>query len=170
VEAVGATLLIADIAFYFAMSRPLRSQIASEQQRYTQLRQGVRDQQFRVDRLEKFKAEMPSAGQWLTDFADAHTPSDRRGLSAAAHLIRQAASDSGVRVSTVGFHPDMKHNDPFEPLGLEVQSQGSYPDLIKFAHNLETANNLILIRQFSLVADDKGAIGLRLMGDFYLTP
>jgi len=170
VEAFGVALVVLDIAVYWAVYRPLGALMAKEQQRYTQLRQGLREQQVRVDRLEKFKAAMPEAGKRLEDFTDRHTPSRRRGYSSAAHLIRQAQDAAGVRVSTVGFRPDTKHKDPFEPLGLEIQSQGSYAGLLKFAHALETADDFILIRQFTLAADDKGAVGLRLVADFYSTP
>jgi hypothetical protein len=170
VEAIAVALLVADAAFYFGVYRSLGSETASEQQKYMHMRQGWRDRQALVDRLEKFKRDFPSTVQWLADFAKAHTPSDRQGFSTAANLIRKAASDAGVQVATVGFHSDPKHKDPFEPLGLEVRTQGSYPGLIKFAHSLETADDFILVRQFGFATDDKGAISLRLVGDFYLTP
>jgi hypothetical protein len=41
---------------------------------------------------------------------------------------------------------------------------------LKFAHGLETANDLIVIRSFTLAEGDNGALELRLATDLYLTP
>jgi len=169
-ETAGLGLVVLDVALYFAVYRPLGSQVASEQQRYAEARQTAREEQVRVDRLKKYQAALPQAGKRLEDFSSNHAPSRRRGFSAAAHLIRRVADAAGVQPPTVAYRLDTKHHDPLERLGLEISAAGRYRDLLKFAHALETANDFILVREFSFAPGDNGALSLRLVADLYLTP
>ena len=169
IEVVGLGLVALDVAFYLAAYRPLGSMIAAEQQQYSVARERVRDQQARVARLEKFQAALPQAGEWLGDFRDHRTSPRRRGYSTAAHLVRKLADAAGVQPPSVIYRPPA-HNNPLERLGLEINTGGSYPGLLKFAHALETANDFILIREFNWAAGENGMLSLRLVADLYLTP
>jgi Tfp pilus assembly protein PilO len=170
VEAAGLGLVILDVVLYFAVYRPLGNMVASEQQRYSDVRQMVREQQIRVDRLEKYQAALPEADKRLEDFTSNHTPPRRRGFSTAAHLIRQVADASGVQPASVAYRLETTHHDPLERLGLEINVTGPYTGLLKFAHALETADDLILIREFSFAPGENGALSLRLVVDLYMTP
>jgi len=170
VEAAGLGLVVLDVVLYFAVYRPLGNMMASEEHRYSGARQRVREEQVRVDRLEKYQAALPQAGKRLEDFTSNHAPSRRRGFSAAAHLIRQVADASGVQPPSVAYRLDTKHHDPLERLGLEISAMGSYTGLLKFAHALETAHDFILVREFSFAPGENGVLSLRLVADLYLTP
>jgi Tfp pilus assembly protein PilO len=170
IKVAGLGLVALDIVIYLAVYRPLGGKIAAEQQRYSRERERVRDQQARVSRLEEFQAALPQAGEQLKDFRDRRTSPRRRGFSTAAHLVRKVADAAGVQPPSVTYRLDAAHNDPLEPLGLEINTGGSYAGLLKFAHALETANDFILIREFNFVAAENGMLSLRLVADFYLTP
>ncbi len=170
VEITGLGLVVLDVVLYFAAYRPLGYRIASEQQQYSETRQSVRDQEVRIERLEKFQAALPQAGEQLKDFTAAGIPPRKRGFSQAAHLLRQVSDASGVQVTNVVYRLDSKHQDPLERLGLDITVDGPYSKIVKFSHGLETAKEFILIREFSLAAGENGTLGLRLVADLYLIP
>lgn len=169
-EAVGLGLVILDLVLYFAVYRPLRILKTFEEQEYTQVRQTVLDQQIRVDRLQKFLAAFPEAGRRLEAFTTDRAPSRREGFSTAAHLVQKVADSAGVKAPTVGFRLDNTSHDPLQRLTIEVTAEGTYKGLVKFAHGLETAENFLLVRDFTFTVGDNGTINLRLGADLYLTP
>jgi Tfp pilus assembly protein PilO len=163
--------VVLDLVIFFLVYEPLGSKIDGEERVHEQVRQALRNQQVRVDILEKYEAVLPEAGKGLEDFTTNRTPSRREAYSTAAHLIHKAAESSGVKVSSTGFRLDSGHNDPLERLELDIALQGPYASLLKFSHALETANNFILIRDFNITrGEEGGALGLRLGADLYLMP
>ena len=171
VEATGVGLVALDLLVFFVIYQPLGRKIDGEERGHEQLRQTVRNQQVRVDILKKYEAALPQAGKGLEDFTTDRTPSRREAYSTAAHLIHKAADASGVKVSSTAYRLDMGHNDPLERLELEITLDGPYPNLLKFSHALETANDFILIREFNITrGEEGGALGLRLGADLYLMP
>ncbi len=169
-EVAGLVLMAVNAALYFAAYRPLADRIAAGQQRYTEMRSRARIQQARVERLETFEAALPQAGMVLEDFTAHRTSPRRRSFSAVARLLREAANAAGVQLPSVTFRLDSGHHDPLGRLGLEINIGGSYQGLVKFAHNLETANDFLLTREFKLTGSDNGTLSLRLVADFYVTP
>jgi Tfp pilus assembly protein PilO len=169
VEAIGFGLVALNILLYFGVYRPLGNQIAAEEKHHRQLRHEVRDLQSRVDLLDKFQAGLPETGKQLEDFTKNRTPERRQGFSTAAHLIQKVADDSKVKTSSVGYHLDTTHDDPLERLGIDISVQGPYTGLLKFSHALETANDFMLIREFTITPLDSGSLDLHLNADLYLT-
>jgi Tfp pilus assembly protein PilO len=170
VEAAGLLLVALDILLFFAAYEPLGSKMAAEQKRHRDARQMVRDLQARVDLLDKFQAALPDAAKRLEDFGNKRTPPRRQGFSTAAHLIQNVADASGVKPLSVGYRLDTTRNDPLERLALDVTVQGSYLNLLKFTHALETANDFILVREFTITPLESGALNMRLGADLYVTP
>ena len=171
IETTGIGLVALDLLVFFAVYRPLGNKIDVEARRHAELRQTIRNQQVRVDVLKKYEAALPQAGKGLEDFTTNRTPSRREAYSTAAHLIHKVADASGVKVSSTAYRLDMEHHDPLERLELDINVQGSYPGLLKFSHALETANDFILVREFTFTpGEENGALGLRLGADLYLTP
>jgi hypothetical protein len=175
-ETIGLGLVMVDLLVYFGAYRPLRNLKAGEQQEFSRVRQRVRDQQVRVEQMQKFEAALPEAGKLLEDFITDRVPPRRHGYSTADHLIQKVADASGVKTASVGFRLDTTHNDPLQRLSLDIIAQGPYPGLVKFAHALETAEDFIVIRDFTFAPAESGAgtgpgtINLRLGADLYLTP
>jgi len=169
-ELAALGLVSLDLVLYFAVYKPLRSMVAAEQQQYSEVRAKVREAEARLGRLEKFRDALPGAGQQLADFAHQSVPPRRRGFSTAAHLIHEAATAAGVETPGILYRLDSTRHDPLAKLGLEITTDGSYPGLLKFAHTLETTNDLLLIRGFTMAAAENGSLSLKLAADLYVTP
>ena len=103
VEAAGVALVVLDLAVFFVVYRPLGDKLEGNVRRHEELRQTVRNQQVRVELLEKFETALPQAGKGLEDFTSNRTPSRREAFSTAAHLIHKVADASGVKVSTMAY-------------------------------------------------------------------
>ncbi len=168
-EKLGLGIVLLDLVFYFAAYRPVRNLVVGEEERYAGERHIVLDEQARVARLEKFRAALPQADKNVDAFVHDHI-SPRPGFSRAADLLRSAAEDSGAELSSQRYRLDTESNDPLQGLGIELSLQGSFAELMKFAHALETADDLVLIREFTLVPGDSGDLGLHLRAEMYLTP
>jgi len=169
-EALGAGLVVLDLVVFFAVYRPLGDKLDREAQRHTELRQTIRNQQTRVDLLKKYEAALPQTGKGLEDFGTSRAPSRREAYSTAGHLIYKAADAAGVKISTLGFKLEADHKDPLERLAVEINALGPYADLLKFSHALETADEFILVRDFTFTPGESGPISLQLKADLYLTP
>jgi Tfp pilus assembly protein PilO len=164
-------LVALDLVVCFAVYRPLGDRLDREARRHSELRQTIRNQQIRVDLLKKYEAALPQAAKGLEDFTTSRAPARREGFSTAAHLIHKVADDSGVKVTTTAYRFDKEQKDPLERLQIEINAQGPYAGLLKFSHGLETANDFILVREFTLTpGGENGALGLRLGAELYLTP
>jgi Tfp pilus assembly protein PilO len=167
---MGAGLVVLDLVVFFAVYRPLEDQLDREARRQTELRETIRNQQIRLELLKKYEAALPQVGKGLEDFTTNRTPPRRQAYSTAGHLIYKVADAAGVKVTSVGYRLESEHHDPLERLALDIGAQGSYAGLLKFAHALETANEFLLIREFTFSPGESGAISLRLGADFYVTP
>jgi len=160
-----------DLLVFLAVYRPLGNKLGTVGRGQEELRQAVRNQQIRVDLLKSYEASLPQAREGLEEFTTNRAPSRREAYSTAAHLVHKVAEASGVRVSTLAYHLELQHKDPLERLGLEINVQGPYAGLMKFSHALETANDFILIREFTYTpGGENGAVDLRLVAELYLTP
>jgi Tfp pilus assembly protein PilO len=171
-EVAALGLLVLSAVVFFALYRPLGSKVDAAVREQDSLRQTVRNQKIRVELLKKYQDAFPGAGKGLEDFTTQRTPSRREAYSTAAHLVHKLADAAGVKVATMGYHLDKsQHTDPLEPLNLAINVQGSYANLIKFSHALETAENFILVRDFSFApGGDVEPLALHLDADIYLTP
>jgi Tfp pilus assembly protein PilO len=171
-EIIGIALVLLDLVVFFALYQPLRSKLDAVEREQETLRQSVRNQQVRVDILKKYEAAFPPMGKGLQDLTTNRTPSRREAYSTAAHLVHKIADAAGVKVASIGYILDRTvHNDPLERLELNITLEGPYTGLVKFSHALETANDFILVREFTFTPEgDNQALGLRLGADLYLTP
>jgi len=171
IETTGIGLVALNVLVFFAVYRPLGEKVGAETRRHTELRQGIRNLQVRVDLLKKFEAALPRAGKGLEDFTTNRIPPRQEAFSTAARLVHKVADASGVKVSTLAYRLDTEHHDPLEQLAMQIDVQGQYSSLLKFSHALETASNFLLVREFTITSgEENGALGLRLGADLYLTP
>jgi Tfp pilus assembly protein PilO len=170
IERVGLALILLDIALYFALLRPVQNWVGSEQQRFMETRRRLREESARAERLERFKENLPGAGDKLQVFRRDHLPPRRHAFSRASRLLRRVSEQAGVQLGPVVYRLDSEHKQPLEHLGFETDADGSFAGLMKFAHALETASDFILIREFTFEPGEGGTMGLRLTADLYLTP
>ncbi len=171
-EDAALGLLVLSAVVYFALYQPLGSKVDAAERQQISLLETVRNQKIRVELLKKYQDALPGSGKGLQDFTTQRTPPRREAYSTAAHLVHKFAEAAGVKVATMGYHLDKtQHSDPLEPLNLAINVQGSYENLIKFSHALETADNFILVRGFTMApGGDVQPLALHLDADFYLTP
>jgi hypothetical protein len=162
--------VLLDVLLYFWMFRSTQALVSSEQQQFASLRRRIFDAEIRIERLKEFLGALPEAGERLSSFERDHTPPRRQGYSRASDLVRRVAQQSGTQLVSVAYKLDNKAPGPLQRLGSLINVEGSFPALLKFAHGLETANELIVIRGFNIVVGDNGVLELRLATDLYLTP
>lgn len=170
VAAAAIGLVTLDIILFLAAYRPLGSDIVAAQQHYTLARNEARIQEARVNQLKKFEKALPEGGELFQEFVSHRTSPRRRAFSTAAQLLRKSAQTAEVEPPNVNYKIDSKYHNPLNRVGLEITTQGTYEGLVKFAHALETANDFLLIRGFSLAIGDKGILTLKLFADLYVTP
>jgi len=168
IAALGAVVL--DLAVYFLAVRPLRREVAQGENSYHQEYQRLQQRQFRVVRLEKFQKALPAQDDQLKAFLRDHVPTRRRVFSDSARLVRILTQKSGVQLDSISYKLSSEKGEPLDQLGLNVTVEGTFTNLLKFAHSLETADDLILVRNFSFSAGQGGSVSLQVGGILYITP
>ena len=169
-EGLAVGLVVLDAVAYFALIRPLRSMRAAEEDRYMAARSRVRELRSRVTRLETFQGAVPDAESHLAAFLQDHVASRRQGFSRTARLVRKLTEQSGVQLAGVSYKLDSAEDLPLPRLGFEVELEGPFSGLVKFSHALETAQDLVVVRNFTLEPTEQGESALRLAADLYLKP
>jgi hypothetical protein len=152
------------------MFRPTQALVSSEQEQFASLRRRIFDGEVRIERLKKFRGTLPEAGRRLASLKRDHTPPRRQAFSEAAKLVRRVTQQSGTQLASVAYKLDNNAPGPLQRLGLMINVEGSFPALLKFAHGLETASDLMVIRSFNIAVGDNRVLELRLATDLYLTP
>ncbi len=169
-EVAALAAIVLDLAVYFLVVRPLRREVAQGENAYHQEFQQLQQRQYRVVQLEKFQKALPAADDQLKTFLHDHVPTRRRVFSEAARLVRVLTQKSGVQLDNISYKLSSEKGEPLDQLGLDVTVEGPFTNLLKFAHSLETADDLILVRNFSFSAGQGGSVGLRVGGILYITP
>ena len=169
-QIVGASLILLDVLLYYAMYRTTQTLLSSEQQQFAVLRRSIFEGEARIERLKKFREALPETGKKLASLEREHTPPRRQAGSQAAKLVRLVTQQSGAQLANVAFKFDPKASGPLQRLGMVVNVEGPFPALLKFAHGLETASDLLVIQSFNMAESEEGVLELRLMADLYLTP
>ena len=169
-QITGISLVLLDVVLYFAVYRQTQSQLASELEQFASLRQRIFDGEARIERLTKYKAGLPETGKKLAALIEDHTLHRRQAYSQAFKLLRLVAEESGAQLGKVDFKRNDKVAGPLLPLGAVINVEGSFPQLLKFAHGLETAEDLAVIRSFSMMQGEDTPLQLRLLVDLYFTP
>ena len=159
-----------DLAVYFLAVRPLRDKAAQAEDSYHQASMSLQLQKTQVARLEELQATLPAADDKLQDYLKEHVPSRQRVFSDAARLVRMLTQKSGVKLDNVSYKLNTEKGEPFDQLGLDVTVEGPFANLLKFAHSLETSDDLILVRNFTFAAGQGNTVNLRVGGVLYLTP
>ncbi len=170
VETAAVGLVALDLVLYFAMVRPLRNLRTSGENQFTAARDRVRQARARVARLEHFKAGIPDAEAQLQSFLDDHVPARRQGYSRAMRMVLGMSQASKVRLASIGYKLSPGADEPLARVGLEVEVQGPFPNLLRFAHALETNKEFLALRDFSFEPGESRSIALHAAADLYLKP
>jgi Tfp pilus assembly protein PilO len=169
-ERAALGVVILDAVAYFAAVRPLHSRLAATESSYHRVLEQVQQRQERVERLEKFQKNLPTAHEQLKTFLNDHVPSRRHAFSDAARLIRVLTTQSGVQLDNVSYKLTSEKDEPLERLRLSVTVEGPFTNLLKFAHTLESAQQLILLRNFTFATGQGSTVSLQVGAELFLTP
>ena len=169
-QIAGISLVLLDVLLYFVLYRQTQSQLTSELDQFDSIRQHIFDEEARIERLTKYKAGLPETGKKLAALIEDHTLHRRTAYSQAFKLLRLVAEQSGAQLGKIDFKRDDKASGPLLPLGAVINVEGTFPALLKFAHGLETANELLLLRSFNWAEGEDTPLQLRLVVDMYFTP
>lgn len=169
-ERVALGLALLDVAVYFAAVRPLHSRRVEAEASYQRVRAQVEQRQARVDKLVKFTKGLPQADQQLKTFLNDHVPTRRHAFSDAARLIRVLTTKSGVQLDNVSYKLTSEKDEPLERLRIDVAVEGPFSNLLKFAHTLESAPQLILLKDFTFSTSQGSIVSLQVGAELYLTP
>jgi hypothetical protein len=169
-QIAGVSLLLLDVLLYYVAYLPIQSRLSSELQQFASLRQHILEGETRIERLRKYKEGLPETGKMLASLEEDHTLHRRQAYSQAFKLLRLVAEQSGAQLGKVDFKRNDKASGPLLPLGALINVEGSFPALLKFAHGLETASDLLVIRSFSMAEGEDTPLQLRLAVDLYFTP
>ena len=171
VESVAVALVVLDAAVFFAVIQPLRNMTQEAFARFDDERLQVRNAEARVKRLEWYQASVPSSEKELDDFMGKQVQPKRKSFTRLARLLRDIAEHSGVELSNFTFKPDTARDEPLDRMNISVSVAGSFPNLMDFAHGLETTtSDFIVIQDFEFAATEGSNVGLKLVADLYLTP
>ncbi|MGA8185066.1 MAG: GspMb/PilO family protein [Terriglobia bacterium] len=169
-EVAALAVVALDLAVYFLAVRPLQGKATRAEDSYHQASMRLQLEKAQVARLEKFQKALPAADDKLQDYLKDHVPSRQRVFSDAARMVRVLTQKSGVQLDNVSYKLNSEKDEPFDQLGLDVTVEGPFANLLKFAHSLETSDDLILVRNFSFAAGQGSTVNLRVGGVLYLTP
>jgi len=149
----------------------LSSRVDTEREVYRTLRNQVTAQEMLVKRLRQTITALPVTEGQVKLFVENHVPSRREGFSRATHLIWSLKEEADVQLEGVSYKPTKSGVDePFQPLATEITLEGTFPNLVSFAHSLETADDFVLVRGLNFTPGEGGKLSLHLSADFYISP
>jgi Tfp pilus assembly protein PilO len=169
-QRVAVVLAVVDGAVYFALVGWLGNRVHAAQAERDAAYLQVRRTGRRVLSLEKILASLPDVQERIASFEKQYVPPRRRGFSRGARLLRVVAEHSGVELTDVNYRLNTKEGEPLDRLSIKLSVEGPYASLIAFAHALETADDFLVVRDFSFQPGDNGTLALQMTADMYLTP
>lgn len=170
VEAAAVGLVIFNMGLYFALVRPLKNMRASAENEFSATRSRVQEAKGRGGRLEQYRVDVPQSEAELKEFLAQHVPGRRQGFSHAARMVRKMSEDSKVRLTGVSYKLSGPAEDPLARLGLEFDVEGSFSDVLRFTHALETSGDFLAVRAFSLTPGESRTIAMHVGAELYIKP
>lgn len=168
IAALGMVAL--DLLFYLVVARPLADGVKDQQQRFAEARLQVRLIQARIGQAQDELNALPATDAAMKKFLEAHVPPRQRVYSRAAGLVHKLTGDSNVELKRLAYRPPLDTKEPLQGLGIQINVEGPFEGLLKFAHELETTDDLLLVRGVILQPGENGGLGLRLLAELYMTP
>ncbi len=170
IERAVLSVAVLDGVVYAAVVRPLHKRVAQAEESFDRVRLATLRAQASAARLERLRNSLPQTDQDLKTFLATHVPARRWGFSEAERLVRRLTEKSNVQLASVDYKLRSGATQPLDRLGVQVTVTGPFSDLLNFSRIMETASDLILVRDFSFTAEGANHISLRVDADLYLTP
>ncbi len=169
-EAAALGLVVLNLALYFALVRPLKNMRAAAEDQFAATRDRMREGKARVARLEQYKVNVPESEAQMDDFLKKHVPGRRQGFSHAARMVRKLSENAKVKLTGVSYKLSGAGDDPLARLGLEFDVEGSFPDVLRFTHALETSGDFLAVRAFSFTPGETRTVAMHVGAELFLKP
>jgi hypothetical protein len=85
-------------------------------------------------------------------------------------MVRRLSEDSKVQLTAVSYKLSAPGDDPLARLGLAVEVEGTFPNLLNFTHALETSGEFLTLHDFSFDLGEARAIAMHVGAELYLKP
>jgi Tfp pilus assembly protein PilO len=150
-------LLGVNVVLYAAVVYPLAQRVANIEQRdrtaEDQLRSAQREHGQAVGTL---TGKDRAAAELATFYSDV-LPSDLAGARRLTHLrLAQLARESNLKFVHASFEPVLERDRTLTRLKIEMLLSGTYADMRRFIHQLETAPEFVVIDNVQLGEGGEG--------------
>ncbi len=167
----GALALLAvDLVLYLIFVAPAGRMAASERARQQELAERIHEEKAVVAKLSQFKDAAPKVSEQLADFTEKHISPHREAYYRAARLMRELSDKSGLQLTGISYKLDPWHGEPFRRLSVQIQVAGPFDNLMKFVHDLDVANEFVVLESCSLQEHEGQGMGMSLIAGMYLEP
>jgi Tfp pilus assembly protein PilO len=168
---LGSLALIAvDLVLYAAWVVPVDRLAASDERRHEELTERLQIEKGVVARFEEFRNAAPETAQELDAFIEKHISPRREAYYRAARLMRELADRSGLQLAGISYKLDPWRGEPLRRLAVEVSVDGPFDGMLKFAHDLETSKDFVVLEECNLQESGDGDLKMRLTTGMYLEP
>jgi len=169
-EVAAVALVLLDVALGFASAWAAQQRDAARDL-LTDTRRRVLVDRARIASLESFQAQLPDAADQIKEFQSDHVSPRREGFLRASQLVRDLADKSNVKFAGVSYKIETKQEAPYSVrLGMEIGLEGPFSNLANFSHELETADEFVVVRSLVFTTQQTGKLSLKVGADFYMKP
>lgn len=152
---VLAALLVANVLVYAFVVYPLGQRVANIQQRDRLAEAALNQARAEHAQATGTLTGKDRAATELTSFYKDVLPADLAGARRLTHLrLAQLARESNLRFDRSAFATSTEKGSTLQRLKIEMNLGGSYGDIRAFIHQLETAQDFIVIDNVQLTEDD----------------
>jgi Tfp pilus assembly protein PilO len=160
---IGA-LLAVDLVAVGLLFSPWVGSAESRKQQLTDLWRELQLKTRQVEPLRGLDKKIPLAGTQIGDFYKGRLPGHE---SDVVQALDKLAKESGVRLTGAKYHLDPAEAVDLQPLEVEAEVEGSYPQLANFMNGLERDKLFFIVNSVEL-AGENGPVKLAMKLETYL--
>ncbi len=165
IYAIGAILIVIDIAAVFLLLSPAGANSLQKQDEFNTLRQQVQVKAKTVVPPDQAQKRVDEARQQIEQFTKARIPGKISDLSLD---LGKLASQSGVRLGSVQYSPLESDIPGLTRYRLTASISGDYLQTVKFINALERAQQFYVINSVNLGEQQAGSLRLGLVLETYV--
>jgi type IV pilus assembly protein PilO len=163
--AIGAILIVVDIAAIFVLLSPNGNVNLAKQDEFNQLRLQVQSKARTVVPPDQVQQRVEEARKQIAQFAQERLPGQPSELSVE---LGKLAADSGVHLGSVRYQEVDSDVPAVRRFQLTATISGDYLQEVKFINALERSRHFYVINSVTLGEQQPGAVRLGVNVDAYL--
>jgi Tfp pilus assembly protein PilO len=148
--AIGA-LVVVDLMAVGLLLSPWIGSSESRRQELTALWQELQLKTRQVEPLRGLDKKIPLAGRQIADFYKDRLPGHE---SDVAQALGKLATESGVRLTAAKYKLNAPDTVDLQPLEIEADVEGSYPQLTHFMNGLERDKVFFIVNSVELAGEN----------------